>query len=93
VASPLRAALEQRSYRLLLHLNSLPRSVPFVVMAGLLIAGLVTQGVAAFLLLLLVAVIIGWLSAVSWPLVSPGGRLIRVACALLVLGYAFSQLT
>ena len=93
MAGRLRVELERRSYRALFYLNSLPRAVPFVVMAGLLVAALVTTGVLSFVLLVVVAFLIGWLSAVSWPLVSPGGRVIRVGCALLVLGYAISRLT
>lgn len=89
---PLRAALEKHSYRMLLYFNSLPRAVPFAVVGGLLIAGLVTSGVLSFVALLLVGLFLGWLALLSWPLVSPGGRLLRVACTLVVLAAAVERL-
>lgn len=73
-------------------LGSLPRSLPTVVTGALLIGGLVTTGVVSSLLLLVVAVFLGWLALLSWPAIGVGGRVLRVAGTAVVAAYAVSRL-
>lgn len=80
----LRVAIERRSAAPLLFLRRLPRWVPPVVLAALLVAGLAAEGWPGASLLLLLAVVLAWLGYLSWPRLTPPGRLLRVA-ALLVL--------
>ncbi|HEY1318932.1 MAG TPA: DUF6703 family protein [Streptosporangiaceae bacterium] len=86
-ASESRRSLERSSARFLLFLHQLPRWLPPLVLAALLLAGLTVRGWLGAVALVLVAAFLGWLAALSWPRLSPSGRLLRVAavCGLLVL--------
>jgi uncharacterized protein DUF6703 len=86
-ASDSRRSLERSSARVLLYLHQLPRWLPPVVLAALLLAGLTVHGPVGAIALVLVAVFLGWLAALSWPRLSPPARLLRVlaVCGLLTL--------
>ena len=78
-ASNARRTLEQSSARALIALHQLPVWVVPLVLAALLIAGLAVPGWIGAVALVLVAAFLGWLAAVSWPRLTPSGRLLRVA--------------
>lgn len=88
--SPSRRAFERASAKPLVYLHLLPRWVPPLVLAVLLIAGLSVAGVAGAALLGLDAVFVAWLAAVAWPALTGQGRLLRaaVAAVLVVLAVA-----
>jgi hypothetical protein len=89
-ASPARQAAERRSARPLLYLHQLPRWVPPVVLALLLVVGLAVKGPAGAVALCAVAAVLGWLATLSWPRLTTGGRagrLLTVAVLLAVAGY------
>jgi O-antigen ligase len=92
-ASRARQTVEQRSAVPLLFLRQLPRWVLPVVLAVLLITGLTVHGIGAALALAAVALVLGWLAALSWPRLSPRGRLGRAAVVALVLVAAVIQAT
>jgi hypothetical protein len=73
-------------------LSGLPRAVPFLLIAVLLVAGLLLQGVAGAVLLLLLALLLGSLLALSWPALQPGPRVLRVAVVAVVAVRALSFL-
>jgi hypothetical protein len=50
-----------------------------MVLAALFILGLAVPGLIGAGALVLVAAFLGWLAAVSWPRLTPSGRLLRVA--------------
>ena len=75
-----RTRLNHVSAPLLLRLHALPRWTIPVVMGLALASGLFLTDELAWLgtlLLMLVAVFVGWLLALSWPVLSPGARLAR----------------
>jgi hypothetical protein len=86
-ASPSRQALEHRSATSLLWLHQLPAWLLPVLAAGLLVAGFAVRGAGGAIALCGLAVVLGWLAAVSWPRLSAHGRLLRVAviCAVLAI--------
>jgi O-antigen ligase len=86
-----RKAAEQRSAVVLLYLRGLPRWLPPVVLAALLVAGLAVRGWGGAVALCLVAGFLSWLAFLSWPRVAAGGRLARVAAVALVLAVATFQ--
>jgi hypothetical protein len=89
-ASAARQATERRSARALLYLHQLPRWVPPVVLALLLVVGLAVKGPAGAVALCAVAVVLGWLAALSWPRLTSGGRagrLLVIAVLLAAAGY------
>lgn len=65
--------------------SRLPRAVPFLVVAGLLIGGLLAQGAVGGVLLLVLAALLGALLLLSWPGLQPGPRLLRLAVVVLVV--------
>jgi hypothetical protein len=86
-----RQAAEQRSAVVLLYLRGLPRWLPPVLLAVLLVAGLAVRGWGGAAALCLVAAFLGWLAFLSWPRMAAGGRLARVAAVALLLAAAAYQ--
>jgi hypothetical protein len=91
-ASAGRQAVERRSAALLVYLHQLPRWVPAVVLAVLLITGLAVHGIGGAIALIGVALVLGWLAGVSWPRLSPAGRAVRVLVIALVAAVAVAQI-
>ena len=90
-SSARRSALETKSYPLLFTLQRVPRWVMVIVPALLLFVGLVQTGGLAWLggvMLLLVAVFLGWLLVLSWPVLSVGSRTLRLVTVVAVIGIA-----
>jgi len=87
-AGPARQRLERRSARWLLLLNTLPRWTVLVAITVLTIAGLLLPGVAGAAVLLVLAALLAWLMAISWPAVAWGGRVARLVAVALVVGAA-----
>jgi O-antigen ligase len=73
------------------YLHQLPRWVPPVVLAVLLIAGLAVHGIGGAIALIGVALVLAWLALVSWPQLSPAGRAVRTMVIALVIGVAVVQ--
>jgi hypothetical protein len=92
-ASAGRQAVERRSAALLVYLHQLPRWVPPVVLAVLLITGLAVHGIGGGIALAGVVLILLWLAVVSWPSLPPAGRLVRALVIALVIGAAVVQVT
>lgn len=80
--NPWRRRLERASAPVLLRLHYAPRWFLSVVMIGLLLLGLFVPGPVAAVFLLLVALMITWLLALSWPALTTGNRVMR----LLIIG-------
>ena len=87
-ASPARRWLVRHSAGPLIILHRLPTFLVAVVLAVVLVAGLALPWAWAGLLLLVLAVFLGWLLALSWPILTWSGRVIRglAVVALLVMG-------
>ncbi len=93
-ASAARQATERRSARLLMYLYQLPRWVPPLLLVVFLIAGLALRGPAGAAALCVVAAVMAWLAAISWPRLPAGGRAGRVLAVVLMLviaGYQASR--
>lgn len=63
----------------------LPRWTLVVCVAALLFGGLVGRGPVAALALVVLGVFLGWLAALSWPVVPPWTRVLRIAVAVALL--------
>jgi len=92
-ASPARQATERRSARTLIYLHQLPRWIAPVLLVVFLIAGLAVRGPAGAVALCLVAAVLAWLAALSWPRLPAGGRMGRVLAVALMLALAGYQAT
>jgi hypothetical protein len=91
-SGPFGARLARLSAPLLIRLHAQPRWVVPVVMLGLCLGGLFTRGVVAFLCLGLLAVFLAWLLLLSWPLITPASRLLRVVAVGVVAAAAAAKL-
>jgi hypothetical protein len=90
-ASALRRKFEDRSLPLVQRLSRMPKFLIIVTPGMLLFFGLALTGSLAWLggiLLLFVAAILAWLTALSWPVVGMGSKFMRVVVILVVFGFA-----
>ena len=87
-ASETRRAVERFSARPLVFLTQLPRWALLLVVLGLLVSGFAVPGPIGAVLLLLVAILLGWLAYLSWPSLNTSGRAGRVvalACMMVIV--------
>lgn len=90
-ASNPRGNLERASVPILMRLLALPRWLIVVLMGSFLFLGLIQTGNLAWLggiFLLIVGGFLGWLLALSWPVLSTGRRISRIVVVAAVLGIA-----
>ncbi|MCI0687701.1 MAG: hypothetical protein L0Y54_10760 [Sporichthyaceae bacterium] len=87
-----RASLERASTPVLMRLSALPGWVVPVLMLAVAVTGLFVGGPVGFALLLLVAMFLTWLATLSWPLLSPRTRVLRLLVPAAVLAAAVLQL-
>ena len=86
-----RGNLERASIPILARLMSVPRWLIVVAMGTFLFLGLIQTGDLSWLggiFLLIVGGFLGWLLALSWPVLTPGRRLTRIVVVAAVLGIA-----
>ncbi len=87
-----RRELERRSAPALIVLHGLPRWLVPIAMGLLLLVGLLAPSIIGGIALLGLGVFLGWLLAVSWPLVSGSARLVRLLVVAAVLGVGVARL-
>lgn len=95
-ATPARRQFEEFSRPLLTRMHALPRWIMVVLPAVILLSGLVLTESWAWLggvLLLIVSAFLGWLLALSWPVLNPGSRIIRGLTVLAIVGLAYFKFT
>lgn len=86
-----RGNLERASIPILARLMAVPRWLIVVAMGTFLFLGLIQTGGLSWLggiFLLIVGGFLGWLLALSWPVLTPGRRLTRIIVVVAVLGIA-----
>ena len=62
-----------------------PRWIPFLLVVALLVGGLFAPPALGVVLLVVLLLLLGWLTFLSWPRLLPGGRLARLAVLALVV--------
>jgi len=87
-----RRELERRSAPALIVLHGLPRWLVPIAMGLLLLVGLLGPRIIGGVALLCVGAFLGWLLAVSWPLISGSARMIRLLVVAAVLGVGIARL-
>ena len=92
-APGLRGKVERASAPALVWLTSRPRFVVPVLSAVLLIGGLAAPVPVGVPLLLLLVLLVGWLSYLSWPVVEGFRRFLRLGTIGLVLAAIAGKLT
>jgi hypothetical protein len=71
-----------------IRLSRMPRWVVPIIALALLLGGLFTTGLIAAICLVILAAAMLWLTALSWPLSTPGARAMRLLGVLVVLAAA-----
>jgi hypothetical protein len=90
--SAARKALERASTPLLLRLQRLPPWLVPLIMLALALTGLFVHGPVGFAALAVVAIFLGWLALLSWPVLKPAARTLRVLAVGVVAAAAVVQL-
>ena len=88
-----RARFEDLSRGPLQALNRVPRALIVIGLAALLVAGLLAPALIGSVLLFILGLFLLWLVALSWPVLPPGSRFMRVITVALVLGAAVLRAT
>ena len=88
----LRTSIERTSRPLLLRLSRWPRPVVPVATVALVLVGVLAPVPLGLAALAVVAVFVAWIAYLSWPVVTPSGRLLRVAMVALVLVLGLTRL-
>jgi FtsH-binding integral membrane protein len=83
----LRARIEQASRPTLVWLTRLPRLLVPAIFGVLVIVALATPTPIALVATLVVVVFVGWLTYLSWPAITPGGRVFRLGTLGLLVAY------
>lgn len=94
-SSPRRAAFERKSFPILASVTAAPRWLLVVGLGSSLLLGLVLSDSWAWLgaiFLLIVAAFLGWLLALSWPLLSSGRRFMRILVVGALVGMSILKL-
>lgn len=87
-----RRALEERSAGPLAALHRMPRWVIPVIMGVLMLLGLFIEAAWAGIFFVLVAAFLGWLLALSWPVITQGSKMFRLLVILVVGGVGIMRL-
>lgn len=94
-SSPRRAAFERKSFPVLARVTAAPRWLLVVGLGSSLLLGLILSDSWAWLgaiFLLIVAAFLGWLLALSWPLLGSGRRFMRILVVGALVGMAILKL-
>lgn len=84
MSTPFRRRVELKAGPLVVLLAKLPRVVPFLLVLGLMVAGLLIGGGTGAILLGLLALLLGLLVFLAWPALQPQARLIRLLVVAIV---------
>ena len=90
MGQPLRRSVERRSAPVLLWLSSRPKVLLPALVVVLLVGGLAAPPAVGLWLLVLLALLLLWLSYLSWPALDGRARALRAAM-LLLIGVALAQ--
>ncbi|MFC7488189.1 DUF6703 family protein [Knoellia sp. CPCC 206453] len=88
--SPLRESFERASAPILQTLAGLPRVVPFLLVLGLMVAGIVIEG-WGWILIAAVTLFLLWLLLLGWPRLTAPERLMRVAVVAIAAAVTVTQ--
>ncbi len=90
--SPLRARITKISYPVVAKLHTMPKlTLPGITLV-LALVGVFAPLSVGIPALILLALLLGWLGFLSWPVVSTGQRFIRVFTVLVLLLFAVSRI-
>ncbi len=88
--STLRESIERASLPALTWLSGLPRAVPFLLVLGLAVAGILLPA-PGWLLIALVALLLGWILYLAWPRLGSSERLLRIAVVAMLVAITLTQ--
>jgi Family of unknown function (DUF6703) len=90
--SPLRARITKASYPYVARLHAMPKLTLPLATSALVAIGAFAPPMLGVPALILLALLLGWLGFLSWPVVSNGSRALRVFAVLVILFFAISRM-
>jgi hypothetical protein len=90
LVSSLRQSFERASLPAITWLGGLPRAVPPLLVVGLVIAGFLVPG-WGWALVLVVALLLGWMLALAWPRLTLAERMMRLAVVAVMVAITVTQ--
>lgn len=91
-APGMRGAVERASAPALVWLSQRPKLLLPLVSLALLVGGMVAPVGVAVPLLVLLVLVVGWLTYLSWPAVDRGARIVRIVTLALIVMAIVSKL-
>ena len=86
-----RTRFEDASRGPLVALNRVPKALIVIGLAAFLVGGLLLPSPWGWLALIVLGVFLGWLLALSWPVIPGTSRLLRLLTVGLVFGAAYMR--
>jgi hypothetical protein len=90
--SPLRARITKASYPYIARLHAMPQLTLPIITLLLVLVGAFAPAALAVPALLVLALLLGWLGFLSWPVVGNGSRAMRVFAVLVIVFFAVSRI-
>ncbi len=88
--SPIRESIERASLPALTWLSGLPRAVPFLIVLGLALGGILLPA-PGWLLIAVVALLLLWILYLAWPRLTLSERLLRIAVVAVIVAVTITQ--
>ena len=86
----MRESFERASLPAVRYLSGLPRVVPFLVVLGLVVAGIFLPS-PGWLLIGVAALLLAWVLALAWPRLSTAERLMRLAVVAIITAIMLTE--
>jgi Family of unknown function (DUF6703) len=86
----MRESFERASLPAVRYLNGLPRVVPFLLVLGLVVAGIFLPS-PGWLLIAVAALLLAWILALAWPRLTLAERLMRLAVVAIIVAITITE--
>ena len=86
----MRESFERASLPAVRYLNGLPRVVPFLVVLGLVVAGIFLPA-PGWLLIGVAALLLAWILALAWPRLTVPEKLMRLAVVAIITAIMLTE--
>jgi len=86
----MRESFERASLPAVRYLGGLPRVVPFLVVLGLVVAGIFLPS-PGWLLIAVAALLLAWILALAWPRLTVAEKLMRLAVVAIIVAITLTE--
>jgi hypothetical protein len=86
----MRESFERASLPAVRYLNGLPRVVPFLLVLGLVVAGIFLPA-PGWILIGIAALLLAWILALAWPRLTVAEKLMRLAVVAIIVAITVTE--